>query len=172
MSKWVELSRSLSDVARDPALILETGVELTSLLAWGDTLAHRRLVYELNKTCSADIPDRGAFFGFEEYQSLRFDTEAARPDGMILTFDAHDSRRPIGLCQVACPPGREWAFVEMTGVLAAYRRRGIATAMKGQALAVAADWGCSTIRTLHHRQNAAVIAANRALGFDEDRTSA
>lgn len=149
-----------------------TGIELTSLSAWGDTLAHRRSVYELNKTCSADIPDRGAFFSFEEYQSLRFDAELARPDGMILALDTHASGSPIGLCQVTCPPHREWAFVEMTGVLAAYRRQGVATAMKRQALAVAAGWGCSTVRTLHHPQNAPIIAANRALGFDEDQTSA
>ena len=169
--EWIELSRSLSDVPRHPVLVLENGVELTSLETWGDTLGHRRSIYELNKTCSADIPDRGTFFGFEEHQSLRFDAEVARPDGMVLAFNPHDSHHLTGLCQVTCPPDRERAFIEMTCVLAAYRRRGIANSMKRQALAVAAGWGCSTVRTLHHAQHAATVA-NRALGLTEGQTSA
>ena len=94
--QWVELSRSLHDVSLDSVQNLTAGVELSSLLTWGDTDDHRRSVYELNKTCSSDIPDRGAFFG--------------------------------------------------------------------------AGWGCSEVRTVHHPNNAAIIAANRALGFREDTT--
>lgn len=169
--QWVELSLSLQAVSLSSVPSLAAGVELSSLLAWGDTAAHRRLVYELNKTCSSDIPDRGTFFSFEEFQTLRFDAEAVRPDGIVLAFDTSDhGQRLIGLCQLTCPPGWEWAFVEMTGVLPAYRRQGIATAMKCQALVVAAGWGCSQVRTLHHPSNAAIIAANRALGFHHDET--
>ena len=43
--------------------------------------------------------------------------------------------------------------------------------MKRRALAVAASWGCSTIWALHH-PHAAIIAVNRALGFDKDQTRA
>ena len=168
---WVELSRSFHDASLGSTESLTAGLELGSLSAWGDTDAHRRMVYELNKTCSADIPDRGTFFSFEDYRALRFDSVAARPDGIILAFDtrAH-SERLIGLCQLTCPPGRDWAFVEMTGVLPTYRRRDIATAMKRRALVVAAGWGCSEVRTLHHPNNAAIIAANRALGFHDPTT--
>lgn len=170
---WVELSRSLQDVSLSTVPSLVAGVELSSLHDWGDTVAHRRSVYELNKTCSSDILDRGTFSSFEEYQVLRFDAASVRPEGIILAFDDRDhGQRLVGLCQVTCPPGREWAFVEMTGVLPAYRRQGVATAMKRRALAVAAGWGCSQVRTLHHPGNPAIIAANRALGFREDRFGA
>ncbi len=69
---------------------MAAGVEISSLHAWGDTAAHRRTVYELNKTCSSDIPDRGTFFSFEEYQALRFDAESVRTDGIILAFDTRN----------------------------------------------------------------------------------
>jgi RimJ/RimL family protein N-acetyltransferase len=166
----VELSRSLQDVSPFTVPSSAAGVQLSSLYEWGDTVAHRRSVYELNKTCSSDIPDRGTFFTFEEYQALRFDAASVRPDGIILAFDDRDhGQRPVGLCQLTCPPGRQWAFVEMTGVLPAYRRQGVATAMKRRALVAAADWGCLKVRTLHHPRNAAIIAANRALGFRDDK---
>ena len=169
--QWVELSLSLQDLSLSAAQSPAAGVELSSLHAWGDTVAHRRSIYELNKTCSSDIPDRGTFFSFEEYQALRFDAGNVRPDGTILAFDTRNHGQIlVGLCQLTCPPGREWAFVEMTGVLPAYRRQGVATAMKRRALAVAAAWGCSQVRTVHHPNNAAIIAANRALGFRDDKS--
>ena len=73
-------------------------------------------------------PGPRRLFSFEDYQAFRFDSVAVQPDGIILAFDERDHReRLIGLCQLICPPGRDWAFVEMTGVLPGYRRQGIAT---------------------------------------------
>lgn len=36
------------------------GLEFATMAELGDTPDHRRALYELNKTCSADIPDRSA----------------------------------------------------------------------------------------------------------------
>lgn len=76
-----------------------------------------------------------------------------------LAFDLDDATRS------ALGPARNWAFIEMTGVLAAYRRRGIAGAMKRHAFRTARAWGCADVRTVHHPENSAIIAANLALGF-------
>lgn len=158
---WVRLALDLDGSTLVPAEP-PPGITLTSLQELGDSEAHRQLVYDLNKVCSADIPERGEFFSLEEYLSLRFDAPGMRPDGMVLAFDHH---RAVGLCQLTCPPGRQWALIEMTGVLPAYRRHGLATAMKVRGLGAAKSWGCSEVRTFHHPSNAAVIAANRSLGF-------
>jgi GNAT superfamily N-acetyltransferase len=160
--EWVGLALDLERATQPSAAALPVGVRLSSLQERGDTESHRRSIYDLNKVCSADIPDRGTFFTFEEYQPLRFEGPGARPDGFVLAFD---DQYLVGLCQLTCPPGRHWAFIEMTGVLPPYRRQGLATAMKRRALAAARTWGCVEVRTFHHPRNTAIIAGNRALGF-------
>jgi GNAT superfamily N-acetyltransferase len=94
---------------------------------------------------------------------LRFEAPDTRLDGLMIAFD-HDAA--VGMCQLTCPAGRRWAFIEMTGVLRPYRGRGLATAMKLRALQ-ARSWGCSEVRTFHNPKNLAIIAANRSLGFRE-----
>lgn len=163
--KWVRLALDLEGNSKllarsDPP----AGITLTTLQELGDSESHRHLVYELNKTCSADIPDRGVFFTFEEYERLRFEAPGTRSDGLVLAFD-HDVT--LGMCQLTCPPDQWWAFIEMTGVLRPYRGRGVATAMKLRALQAARSWGCTEVRTFHHPNNRAIIAANRSLGFRE-----
>ena len=159
---WVRLTLDLG-TARDPATHVP-GIAVSSLLAWGDSAEHRRAVFELNRTCSADIPGRGEFFAYEEWEQLRLEGPGARLDGVVLAFHGD---LPVGLCQLTAPPGRSWAFVEMTGVLRVHRRRGVAAAMKARAFDAARGWGCTEIRTSHHPANVPAISANRALGFRE-----
>ena len=59
------------------------------------------------------------------------------------------------------------AFIEMTGILRSYRRRGLATALKRYAINKARTWGATTIRTVNHPANRPIIEANRKLGFHE-----
>ena len=40
----------------------------------GDTPEFRRALYELQKTCSADIPECGEFYTFDEYLAERIQT--------------------------------------------------------------------------------------------------
>ncbi|MBT2447976.1 hypothetical protein J7F03_12980 [Streptomyces sp. ISL-43] len=47
------------------------GIDFTTLAELGDGPRERRALYELNKECSADIPERGAFHSYEEYVRLR-----------------------------------------------------------------------------------------------------
>ncbi len=137
---------------------------LTSLTELGDSAQNRRLVFELNRTCAADIPGRVEFFTLEEYLDHRFGALGFRPDGHLLL---RDRQALVGLCQVSLVPGRTWAFVEMTGLLRPYRGRGLARLLKLAALHRARGWGAATVRTVHHPSNAAVIAHNRGLGFTD-----
>jgi GNAT superfamily N-acetyltransferase len=160
---WVRLALSLErDVSHRAEVALPAGIRLTTWQEWGDSAGHRGCIYELNNSCSADILDRGEFFTFEEYEPLRFEAPGTRADGLVLAFDEADV---VGLCQLTCPPGRRWAFIEMTGVLPEYRRRRIATSTKLQALRAARSWSCAEVRTFHHLDNTAIITANRSLGF-------
>ncbi len=53
----------------------------------------------------------------------------------------------------------------MTGVRRSWRNRGLATALKLRAIDAAQAWGATRLRTVHHPNNDAIIAANPKLGF-------
>ena len=52
----------------------------------GDTAECRRLLYELNKTCSADIPERGEFYTLDEYLNDRIEIPTYHPRGVVLAI--------------------------------------------------------------------------------------
>ena len=130
----------------------------------GDDERRRRAIYALNRECAADIPDRGKFFTWDEYQRVRFEVPQFRPDGQVLAIVGEAL---VGLCQVSQRPEVDWAYVEMTGVRRGWRSRGIATALKLRAIDAARTWGATHLRTVHHPDNQAIIAANRKLGFHD-----
>ncbi|WP_031099275.1 MULTISPECIES: GNAT family N-acetyltransferase [unclassified Streptomyces] len=170
---WVRLKLDLEtfeDARFEPYLrrCRQAGVEFTTMAAVGDTAQHRRALYELNKTCSADIPGRGAFYTFDEYLRQRVDTPTYDPQGVVLALDGATW---IGMAATTIRPEGH-AFSEMTGVLAGYRGRGISLAMKLLTVGYARSAGVRWLRTLHHPGNASAIGMNRRLGFVDDAPSA
>ena len=163
---WVKLELELANFRANSVSIpvLPASMEVTTLADLGDTPHNRRRLYDLNKSCSADIPGRGDFFTYEEYVERRFETASFRPDGQIVLMNRTDM---AGMCAVSYCPGKAWAFIEMTGALPGYRRRGLATLLKVHALAAARRWGAQTVRTIHHPANRPIIGANRKLGFTD-----
>ena len=139
-----------------------TGIRLATLAELGDTAAHRRALYELNKECSADIPDRGEFYTFEEYVECRIDVTSFDPRGAVIALD---DGQWCGLAVTSDHRSAGYVFNEMTGVRAAYRRRGISVAMKTIGIGFASLCGVDRIRTVHHPSNVAVIEMNRRLGY-------
>ena len=63
------------------------GIRFQSLSELGDTATQRKLLYELNKTCSADILGRGPFYTYEEYRDVRLGVDTFTPAGIILAVD-------------------------------------------------------------------------------------
>lgn len=131
----------------------------------GDSVGHRRALYELNKTCSADIPDRGEFYTFEDYLADRIETPTYDSQGVVLALDGGAW---IGMAATSLRPAEGYAFSEMTGVLASHRGRGISLAMKLLAVEFARACGMHWLRTFHHPGNASAIGMNRRLGFVDD----
>jgi predicted GNAT superfamily acetyltransferase len=136
----------------------EDGVAFPTFGELGDTGAHRRALYELNKVCSADIPQRGQFYTFDEYVAQR----VKEPDGIVL---AVRDGAWIGMSATSLHPAEGYAFSEMTGVLAPYRGRGLSLAMKVLAVRFVRASGFRRLVAFHHPLNAAAIGMNRRLGF-------
>ncbi|MFE4454909.1 GNAT family N-acetyltransferase [Streptomyces sp. NPDC056796] len=171
--EWVRLKLELDafdDARFEPRLLScrEAGTDFTTMADLGDTDGHRRQLYELNRTCAADIPERGRFYTFEEYLAQRVDTPTYDPAGVVLALDGGAW---VGMASTSLQPEGH-AFNEMTGVLASHRGRGIALAMKVLGIRYARAHGMKLLRTVHHPANDAVIALNRRLGFVDDHDEA
>jgi len=152
------------DEARFPSAIERCerqGISFETMASLGDTNTNRFKLYQLNKTCSADIPARGEFFSFDEFCENRFST-GYDPLGVLLALhkDAW-----IGMSASANWQHKNFVFNEMTGVLRDYRRHGIALALKLLGIKYAQSLGVDHIYTIHDAQNTAPIALNRRLGY-------
>ena len=138
------------------------GVRFETMASLGDAGEERRRLYELNRTCSSDIPGRGPFFSFEEYVTARLAVPTYAPAGTVVAL-ARDEW--IGLAAVSDWRAKGFAFNEMTGVRADHRGRGVAIAMKLLGIRFARSTGVRWLYTFHAAENAAAIAMNRRLGY-------
>lgn len=136
------------------------GIAFATLAALGDTPDTRRRVYELNKLTAADIPGRGPFYTFEEYEQQRFGHAGYRAEGMFLALKGAEW---VGLSQVSLH--EQLAFNEMTGVLRQYRGQQIAQALKLQAIGYAKAQGMPRISTFNDAANLPILSINRRLGY-------
>jgi len=140
----------------------QSGIDFPTMADLGDTAGCRRALYELNKTCAADIPDRGEFYTFAEYVQQRLAPPGYDPHGVILALSKDDW---VGMAATSLRRDESCAVSDMTGVLPGYRGRGISLAMKLLAIGYARSNGMRWLNSLHHPANAAAIGMNRRLGF-------
>jgi len=170
-ASWVRLQLDLDkfDEGRFVANLRrcqQSGITFTTMAKLGDSAECRRALYELNMTCSADIPERGEFYTFDDYLAERIETRLYDPCGVVL---AMNDCAWVGMATTSLREAEGYAFSEMTGVLASHRGRGISLAMKLLAIRFVRSSGYRSLRTFHHPHNANAIGMNRSLGFvDED----
>lgn len=139
------------------------GISFQSMAVLGDTEEHRRLLYELNKTVSGDIPARGKFFEYREFCEKRYG-RSYDPKGVIIALLDGNW---IGMTANSNWKKYNFIFNEMTGVLTRYRRTGIAIALKLHGIRYAKSLGVKFAYTVHDMENVAPIAMNRRLGYVE-----
>lgn len=164
---WVRLRldvEAFDDAAFEPYLrrARDRGIDFATMAELGDTAEHRRALYELNRTCAADIPERGEFYSFDEYVAQRIEVPSFEPAGVVLAVTEGEW---IGMSATSLHPAKQTAFSEMTGVLAPYRGQGLSLALKLLAIRFARSSGYRWLTTFHHPRNASAIAMNRRLGF-------
>ncbi len=140
------------------------GIRFFTLADTGKTEAALRRLYDLNRQAVLDEP--GSTGGFPIYENwLRIVINAGwyRAESQ---FIAADGETYVGLAGVYNEPGMpEAMFNGLTGVHSAYRRRGIALALKLLTIQYARAHGARTISTNNDERNAAMLAINRMLGY-------
>jgi hypothetical protein len=164
---WVELKLVLADfddqlIAHRVAQADLRGISLSSYEDLGTGNLHVRELYELNRECARDIPDRGEFYSFDEYVQQRIEVESFEPRCVVIATSGGEW---IGMTAASNHLTRGFMHDEMTGVLAAYRGRGLSLALKLANIRRMRALGAPVIHTMHNSRNSSAIEMNKRLGY-------
>jgi len=172
---WVSrLEVALADLSalpdRSHALAAQ-GIRFSTLADEGvDRADVRERVYRLWDTTGQDIPVVGEHTSvpFEQFVRLELESPFLQADAVFLAI-----RDPeyIGVTLNTRDPGDAHALeVSFTGVMRAYRGRGIAGELKRRAVEYARAHGYRYLKTGNDSLNAPIWAINERLGFARHRT--
>ena len=140
----------------------DEGIELTTLEAWHDPDALRKL-YELDAVTRQDIPTSLPIFheAFEDFVR-RTSAPDRRADRLWIALDGD---RPVAFSYLKFPPVRGTVWTGYTCSHPRYRGRGLARAIKLQSLAQAVRLGVPAVRTDNDSENAPMLHINERLGY-------
>ena len=145
------------------ASVVEQGINLVALpsLAYTDWKERLHPVYQ-QLVLDQPAPDPPRLQTLEEWEQTELSSPSFDPD---LWITAVDGDRIVGLSQAAVSPqSPDVADCGLTGVLGAYRRRGIGTALKVELLARVKQRGVARISTSNEENNP-MYRINLRLGF-------
>jgi GNAT superfamily N-acetyltransferase len=159
-AKYVALSLvGLEPPAVDPP----AGVEITTLAERPDLL---RALHAVADATAHDIPgqDEPHTAGtFEEFVAYDVDGPQSRREAIFIALAGDEVAGYASLGFPGAYPTLAWH--DMTGVMPAFRGRGIAGALKRAAVVWAAANGIDTLETENNVENAPMRAINLALGY-------
>lgn len=163
------------DVQRfDPAMwegalvrAAEAGLSLRPLADLPATEATQRLLYDLTTRLLLDVPfsEPPTLWPLEVWRERVWGSPYFLPEGFFLAFDRSDPGRPVGLSELYRTERPGWLSTGLTGVGRAYRRQGVALALKVRAASYAKAQGMLVITTRNHTTNGAMLGINERLGF-------
>jgi len=140
------------------------GIRFVTMADLGDTEEARRKLWDVETSTARDIPGFSASTvrPFESFNEQVCGTHGYRPDCQII---AQDGAVWVGLARLDPTEATEAMYNAITGVLPAYRGRGIALALKLLAIRAARRSGVRYLRTNNDAENAPMLAVNRKLGY-------
>lgn len=140
------------------------GIVIKSLTDLADDPERDTKFYELHWRVDGDVPiEDGEIIqlSMNEFRKEVLDNPNFVKDG---TFVALDGDKYVGLTTFFKDEGNN-LYIYLTGTARAYRRRGIATAVKVYGIQYAKAHGYKTILTFNDAPNVGMIAINESLGF-------
>lgn len=146
-----------------------SGVTIHALPALGDIFtdeAMQRRLYGLMGDLLRDIPTTTpvSVWPFEVWQH-RFLGNLKHPEGVFLAVSPQGEWVGISELHHAMPARPGTVMIGLTGVRPAWRRHGLAYALKLAAARSGRERGFTHIFTGNHSRNAAMLAINDAMGF-------
>lgn len=139
------------------------GIRIVALSDMRRDPQHIEKLYRLQTVLDADIPidEPVTPFTLEQFRAEVFDNPGFLKEG---TFVALFEDQYIGMSSLF-DRGGGLADIELTGTLAAYRRRGIALALKLRGIEWAQRHGYTAVLTVNDVVNTGILAINERLGF-------
>ncbi|RIL09261.1 GNAT family N-acetyltransferase [bacterium] len=125
-----------------------------------------RKLFAVQEEISQDAPqpDPATPLDFETWRGRTVNNPNLIPDGY---FIACDGDRYVGISTLFSSQTENFLYTGWTGVLRAYRRRGIALALKLKALDHARSLGAPLVKTWNASTNVGMLAINADLGFQK-----
>jgi RimJ/RimL family protein N-acetyltransferase len=141
-----------------------SGVVIRTLADLPEGEATQRRLYEAVVALLGDVPFHEPLniWPFEVWQRRFWPHPSRRPQSFFLALDGDAI---VGMSELRKVAQAEWLGTGLTGVKRAYRRKGIALALKLSAAQHAKEAGFAVISTQNHTTNRAMLSINEALGF-------
>ncbi len=144
------------------------GIRFASFIELGDGLEQKKKLYELNKTCSTDIPGRGPFFSFDAFCAWRFDRPVYRKAGVIVALA---DEKWVGFSIGTYHESGNFVFNQMTGVIREYRGTGLSIPLKLMVTRFAKTTPSEKIMTFNDTENRPMLRINEKLGYKRSNTA-
>lgn len=138
------------------------GVRFFTMADVPDTEATQRQLYEVYRATSTDIPGENGYRPFEDFRDSVLGAAWYQRDAQLV---AADGDTWVGICTLRHTPATASVYLQMTGVIRAYRGRKIATALKLLGVRWAKARGVDSISTANDSLNSPILAINQKMGF-------
>lgn len=150
------------------ASVKASGIELSTYANFENSEHNQRLLYEINRTAGKDNPGEldPRFMSFESWCKVLLEAPWFDPPGQIV---AVAEGKFVGLSSVLYEPATKTAETGITGVARNYRGRGIALALKLEAIRYAQELGAERLITENDSNNGPMLTINKKLGFEPQK---
>ena len=154
----------LAPFAHTPPAVAGQGIAIGPLSALQGEAGWEQTLLDLYNALQADIPDidPAVAMSLETFQQSHIGSQKFMPDAYLI---ARDGDRWVGMSSLwkGSEPGQ--MAIGVTGVLPAYRGRGIAMALKVRGIEWARQMGWKRMTTMNASTNQPILAMNERLGF-------
>ena len=162
VARFTRVTLELGGLA-PPAVAPPAGIEIVT---WAERPELARGIYAVACEAYPDVPDREedeTMPSFEDWLSMDMQGVSDRPEA---TFVALAGDEVVAYAKLHLSPARpDSASHDMTGVLRAWRGRGIAGALKRAEIAWAKQNGFERLRTGNEERNAPIRRLNERYGY-------
>ncbi len=166
--------RGFVEVGRNSMLVLDlTAIEAPrveapdgiEIVSWAQRPGVERGMYEVARQAYPDVPgeEEAEIASFEEWLSMDMQGAGDRPEATFLAFAEGEV---VAYAKLSLSLARPTvAMHDMTGVLRAWRGRGIARALKAAEIAWAKESGYERLETQNEERNEPIRRLNERFGY-------